>query len=249
MYFDPTLFSDAPLGEEAAALISRRKFLGVSAAVVASGSLISADRLFASNPGEIQVPAVIGYVGRYAAAIGSTVIADLVSEYVRTRPTGWLRQQLESVNNFMYTGGFINFGRSRVFDRFGKIFYPVIHRDGFNACVAFHDIRRQDPRIPMVEGPTVVGLTLAAEEVARRTSRETARQLFHPTRAIERGTGTFETNYATPDQYESAGGARVTMNYRNDGPGRGTVAVFAEGPINPNEWGNLFNRQYSLRFA
>lgn len=249
MYFDPTLFSEPSFVEDATARISRRKFFGVTAAVVGSGSLISADRLLASRPDEIQVPAVVGYIGRYAAAVGSTVIADLVSEYVRTRSAGWLRQQIVSVNDFMFRDGFTNFGRSRVFDRLGKIFYPVIHGDGFNACVAFHDVRRPDPRTPMVEGPTVVGLTLAAEEVARRTSRDTARQVFHPSRAIARGTGVFETNYGTPDQYESVGGARVTMNYRNDGPGRGTVAVFAEGPINPNEWGTLFSRQYSLRFA
>jgi hypothetical protein len=101
----------------------------------------------------------------------------------------------------------------------------------------------------MVEGPTVVGLTLAAEEVARHTSRQNARRIFHPERSIEAGTGAFETTYGAPDRYQAEGGGYVAMNYRNDGPGRGTVAVLAEGPINRGEWGTLFNRQYSIQYA
>jgi hypothetical protein len=231
------------------ASVSRRGFLMVSAGGLASLALTSVKGAWAAESELIQVSALWGFVGRFAVAVGSGVVANYISDYIRNQQPNWLTRQIQAVNDFMYKDGFTDFSRSRVFHGNGKIFYPVVHQDGFNTCVAFHDIHNEDPAVPLVEGPTVIGLTWAAEEMARRTSSQNARSVFHPSRSITRGLGTFQTSYAQPDAFQTVGGGRVAMNYRNDGPGRGTVAVLAEGPINRTEWGTLFDRQYSFRYS
>ncbi|HYR07992.1 MAG TPA: hypothetical protein VEQ60_09495 [Longimicrobium sp.] len=227
--------------------VSRRSFLMSSVTGAAALTLAPFRSIFAAEA--VQVSAVLPFVGRFAYAIGTTVVADLVSEYVRQRGNTWLTRQINQINDFMYRGNFIDFTRSRVRSTGRGILYPVVHRDRFNTCVAFHNVQRPDPQPPMIEGPTVVGLTLAAEEIARNSGSQRARQILYPTRTISRGQGVFEGDYATPDVYETEGGGRLAMNYRNAGPGRGSIAVFAEGPVNRNEWGTLFSQQYSVNYA
>jgi hypothetical protein len=227
--------------------IDRRSFLASSVAGAAALSLAPFQSIFAAEA--VQVSAVLPWVGRFAYAVGTTVVADLVSDYVRRSGNTWLTRQINRINDEMYRGNFIDFTRSRVRTTGRGILYPVVHRDGFNTCVAFHTTQRADPQPPMIEGPTVVGLALAAEEIAQNRGSGRARQVLYPTRTISRGQGVFAADYTSPDIYETEGGGRLAMNYRNAGPGRGSIAVFAEGPVNANEWGTLFTQQYSVTYA
>ncbi|HYR07993.1 MAG TPA: hypothetical protein VEQ60_09500 [Longimicrobium sp.] len=240
---------DHPLADPFSPRVSldRRSFLASSAAGATTLALTPFGSVFGGEA--VQGSTALPFVTRFGQAVGASVVADLVSDYVSSRPNTWLARQINRVNDSMYHGGFTDFSRSPVRSTRQGIFYPIVHRDAFNLCLVFHLLQREDPAPPILSSPTVVGLALAAEEIKRSTGSERARQVLYPVRTLSRGTGSFEADYHTPDVHDTAGGGRVTVSYRNIGPGRGTVAVLAEGPVDARDWTTLFHMQYSITYA
>jgi hypothetical protein len=221
--------------------LDRRNFIKLSSAA-AAGLVVSTSCTL-----EKVVP-VIAYVGRLATAVGTTTLANLISEYIAKNVVSKnLRNEVTQVNIHMAKeGGFDDLSVSVVYGKFGYFFYAARHNDKFNICIPFFDASRVNKSIiTMVEGPSVVGLALAAERIAQKRSKDDANAVLLPQVALQRSVGTFQTGYSQPDRYTTKVGT-VDIGYQSNGKGEGTVNVRAIRS-NPNQV--LLDENYDITYT
>ncbi len=222
-------------------LIDRRQFIKTSAVGTAGLILLSSQPVYASP--------IFGAVGKFAAAMGASVIANLISDYLqRHYVSRSFNEEIGRTNRRMVDLGFNEFDDSTVYGpESSYILYPVRRgNDGFNTCAAFLDSSRNpgSQRIALIEGPTLLGIgELAARVRADRNSHETVRRALLPRSTIESQGVSMQRSYSGPDIYRTDQG-NVRAHYTTDGRGRGTVKVEAR-----NERGTLLaGGDYELHY-
>lgn len=222
-------------------LIDRRHFIKASALGTAGLILVSTRPVYASP--------IFGAVGKFAAAIGASVIANLISDYLqRHYVSAAFNEEIGRTNRRMVQLGFNEFDDSTVYrPESSYIMYPVRRgSDGFNTCAAFLDSSRNQgsQRIALIEGPTLLGIgELAARVRADRVSPQTIRRTLLPRSTIESQGVSMQRSYNGPDIYRTDEG-NVRAHYTTDGRGRGTVKVEAR-----NERGTLLaGGDYDLHY-
>jgi len=216
---------------------SRREF------IVAGGSVLISARW--PNLSQAQAYPIWWFVRRFAASVGTSVIANGIYDYLKSRANQPIADEIRGVNDTMAKGGFTDLSRSRVYATGRYFFYPAVARDAFNTCVPFLDRARGTPAfITMMEGPTLYGLSHAARDVADARGIATAADVFLPQEAIEKSIGSFESGYQSPDVYRSKA-ALVNVGYRRAGFRRGIVDVAVR------DHGNqvLLDKSYELRYS
>lgn len=238
---DPEEYSSVSFRERSGSLITRRDFIKTSALGTAGIILVSGQPVYASP--------IFGAVGKFAAAIGASVIADLISEYLRKHyVSAAFNEEIGRTNRRMVQLGFNEFDDSTVYAPEGSyIMYPVRRgQDGFNTCAAFLDSSRNQgsQRIALIEGPTLLGIgELAARVRSDRVPTQTIRRALLPRSTIESQGVSMQRSYSGPDIYRTDEG-NVRAHYTTDGRGRGTVKVEAR-----NERGTLLaGGDYELRY-
>lgn len=206
----------------------RRRFL-IASGMGGAGLMLFPFRATKAQGRFLLVEVVISL----ANAFGSRVLATNIVEYVRRSYIPVVTEnEVYAANTEMaqdQIGRFTDLSRSTVYSPEGNyFFYPAISQDRFNTCVAFFDRGRAErrQRIALIEGPTLYGISMAAQDISRRLSPEVARQVFLPRNVARRGTGAWNISYSSPDIYQTDAGA-VAANYVTDGNGRGHVAVEA----------------------
>ena len=170
----------------------------------------------------------IEYFRGLQSVVGASQISNSVSQYLRGELRGTpVAAAVQKVNNVMTQDNFSDYSQSNVFGSRRYFFYAVINDDQFNICVPFFAPSASNPggNITMVEGPTVMGLGLAADEIALEASPQLARQLVLPVENVSRAMGGFQKPYNQPDIFRTSNGGETTVNYDTTGPGTGSVAV------------------------
>lgn len=200
--------------------LNRRAFLATSALGVAG---------FTLYPSAAHASPVFDAVATLAGAVGASA-GDEVNAYIRQQRVSKLTAlEVERVNCTAHQTPFSDFNGSRVYvlreDR-SYFFYPVRHRDGFNALVNFFD-GRQGPDSELVGrlgGPTLFGIASLALTMAQKYPGQVVGRTLLP-RQVNRSEGlSMERSYAQPDEYRSEEGL-VQARYVIRVPGRGTVSV------------------------
>ena len=184
------------------------------------------------------ITAITGVVGcslttlceEYAGAQGSAPsVADYMFDFARQ--VGFARSplnihdykgilhedvqtQVDAANTKMYRGNFIYIDTASVWRADNDFFYTAIHRDRFNACAAFFD--KQTGIRTMMEGPTLVGLSLASRYLKglKHYDSSDSHDLLYPQKAVSLSAGTFQKGYQQPDIYRSENGI-VRVGYTN----------------------------------
>ncbi len=180
----------------------------------------------------------------FATAITASVIADSVAEWALKKDENE-QSVVNYVNEIMINSGFINSDNATVFEKNGVSFYEFGHKDNFNGCVPFFDgIKRNSP---MVEGPTIMGMALAAEELRRNDENkptEIANALV-PVQQIQRPTQNafsydYDQEYVALTDFGS-----MIVDYENKGSNDGMVTISLMNRSGVQEYG----RQYDIEFV
>jgi hypothetical protein len=192
--------------------LSRRGFLIATVVSVAGLTLTSPFEEVAGA----QSGGVYDFMDEYASQLGFTQESDLIAQYMENLP-GSLRSEVVKVNTKMKLGGFNDFSSSNVCvaEQERLFFYTATHDDEFNACAAFYN-RRYAQHRDMMEGPTLIGLAMAARylRTQKNYSSDACRSLLYPAHALKSSAGTFEKGYAIPDEFKADRGV-VKVDYKN----------------------------------
>jgi len=201
------------------------------------------------------------YVDRFATAIGSKQQADSVKGLYE-KADQKLRADLDYVNRMMANSGFSDYSRSVVYSSANTVFYSVVFQDGFNVCLPFiaaqdtqavqeHGNQAQSQFIgpqptpkAMIEGPSVVALALASEDVRKDLDATTARSYLLPQQRTLSGNGTFESGYTQPDLFLTEAGT-VRIDYRRTSRQRGRAYVQI---VRGDTREVVFEKSYDIRY-
>jgi hypothetical protein len=157
----------------------------------------------------VAVSHPLNFLAELANLTGSQVVAARIQEWLPTRkPTE--RDEVGKLLEDMAKHGFTDFRDPRVYSAGPVTFTGIGNSDGVNACTPF---LVGDSKPAMVEGPAMVGLTLAGRDWTN-PGGVTAAQALIPTGTISRDQGSeFGTSYPTPFVYSTVAG-QVTLNYQ-----------------------------------
>ncbi len=151
---------------------------------------------------EVQIPQAIlvggavrvitWFLFRFAVRIAADVLANAVTDWVQNLDVS-SQQQVNGMNHHMAQDGFTHYDHDTVFTRDNMAFYGVGHQDGLNVCTPFfvRNAWGQMQDGPVVEGPVVVGLSLAARDWPFTYGVDRADGLI-PQQSLTSGTGQFE---------------------------------------------------------
>jgi len=195
-------------------MLARRTFLQSASAVVLGSGLTLPCRGYA-----LPWLTLSRYVGAFAAAIGADIVADRISRYLSSRRSSTTEaQSIQRANQQMERSGFTDFSQSAVHRRRrtrdegqGQLFYPVFATNGLDVCVPYFD---NGANITMMEGPSVVGLGLFAQELAGDIGVEGTNAIVYPRELISRDDGSFRRSYGQRDRYRSDV-ATIDIDYNN----------------------------------
>lgn len=242
---DSNNFSNAwsiPVTDRGLGLVDRRKFLLTSGIGLAGLTLFPYTSIYASP--------VVGAAAVLADSTGSSLIANQIAIFKRRNSiSSSAKNEVERANTEMSQNGFNQFSESVVYSPQREstyFFYPVVFRDGFNACVAFFDdgYSQGSERIGLFEGPTLFGIAELAAKLAAQQTIDLVRRVMLPRETIQAGRGSMEHSYSQKDVYRTKEG-HVYVDYNTAGNGNGIVEVTAL-----DEGGSLLAQgKYQLRQA
>lgn len=218
--------------------------------------------------GEPPVESLSFYTERLAKALGGEKEAGSIKEYYdQTAPI--YKAELEYVNGQMRQAGFTDFGRSSVYRVGGNVFYAVVFKDGFNVCMPFmaqqkiqkqaqqgdnliQDANRGNQFIgqqvmpkAMIEGPTVIALARASEDIRKDVDAPTAVAYLMPRQRLSSSEGSFESGYVQPDVYITEAGT-VKIDYDRTSRGRGRAHVTV---VRGETREVVFDKKYDIRYV
>lgn len=178
-----------------------------------------------------------------ADAVNGRKSHDTIRAYAGKLP-GNLDEAVANANRTLQQGGFTNFRQSYPYVMSTHLFYPVFSVDGQNVCMPFFTRLNRDPYVTMIEGPSMLGLALAATAYANLRGHQATAEAFLPVQLLRHSIGNFKNGYSEPDLYRTARGS-VWMNYSSHGDGTGTVRVVGDS-INPR--GTLWDQKYDITY-
>lgn len=143
----------------------------------------------------------------------------------------------------MINSGFLNSDNRKVYEKNGVYFYEFGHEDGFNGCAPFFDGFKHEP--PMVEGPSLMGLALAAEELRGKNSSSSVAKALIPIEEKQRpDQNAFGSNY-NREYVALTDFGSIIIDYNNHGANKGMVIISVRNREGVQEYG----RQYDIVFA
>lgn len=174
---------------------------------------------------------VLSYAEDFGYAVGFPTKARSVDSYLVNSSDSLLNQVIYETNLFVSEMGFNDFSRSAVYQDQKDLYYPVQNQDGLNICVPFLTSGNFRPSLTsLLEGPSLIGMTKAAEEIRNKYSASIAKKVLYPVEEINPGQGTFQTGYETPARFLTSDDNCVTIDYQNISPRQGKIEVTVESP-------------------
>ena len=210
---------------EVLAPLGRRQFLVASGVGVAGLMLFPFDSVHASP--------VFLAVAKFAQAIGASVAASTINDYVTHQELDKKTlAEVKQVNAAIGRKGFSDLSQGPVYVPATEgtyFFYPARHTDQFNAIVHFFDTshKRGPQLICSLDGPTLFGVAELASSVAQKNSKEVAKQTLLPRQKVRIGGGSLDKMYSRPNVYKTDV-ATVAITYKTDGKGKGLVGIEAK---------------------
>jgi hypothetical protein len=255
-----------------AAVLDRRQVL--TAGLTTAAGLILPSTAVQANPMIPIVLSVIEWVGAFALGIGSSIIGDVAYdgfkalfmpdtqsdrerhelELIREQLAG-LKREVQSVNKMMVRDGFHIFparnlraNTPTVRSPHGIVYYPVIHMDKQNCCMAVYHVS-QKQLLATIEGPSLVSLGELSKELVIRQDPRVVRDVLMPIGQDIKGHGTFATGYSKPDVLKTAA-TTITANYRvQSAKAKTGVANISVVGKKDNIPAKLLDRDYLLQFG
>ena len=168
---------------------------------------------------------------------------DLIASYQDRLPSN-VRDETIAMNRKMRRWHFTDWDNSNVYREEQTLFYTAGHADNFNACTAFYDLDQPIALRTAMEGPTLVGLAVAAHicRSQKNYSRDATRGLLYPVKATTSSAGTFQTGYApnhkdkiiTKNGHGEVGYENILFNpSTKTGKGKITVTFVEDNNGNP----------------
>jgi len=188
------------------AVVTRRLFLTVT--ITGFAGMFSIP-LF-EEEAEAQVRdsgGVVAYMRTFAAETGFVSSGQTIDAYKQNLS----KAKQEDVNKViakMKLSHFNDFGASvHSFGSEGRFFYTAKHQDRFDGCAGFYDGQNSTNRAVM-EGPTLVGLALAAQLLKQENkyTTEAARRQLYPTKIGKNSRGNFTKGFEHPDTHYTQDG-------------------------------------------
>lgn len=216
--------------------MNRRVFLKKSSFVIGAAIL---SPLLPSCTGPSPLVATVATVGvwlaTYALNIGASTAFESIQDYIN-KQTATEASKIIGTNEMMKEMGFVQFDERKVYQEGDTYLYQIGYRDGFNACAPFFN--RQKELVPFVEGPTIVGLAMAAEEYRKEKSAAQVANAFIPIEDYQRPANfsfgaDYEKEYVSLTDYGT-----VVVDYKFNGSNSGEVVVAIEnqGLTEGKEW-------------
>ena len=140
---------------------------------------------------------------------------SVISDYQQSLASN-VRGEVTLMNKKMRRNNFTDWDGSNVYREEQTLFYTAGHEDNFNACTAFYDLDQPTTLRTAMEGPTLVGLAIAAQiyRGQKNYSSEATQRLLYPRNVVTASAGTFQKGYFQPDQFKSKDGV-VKVDYKN----------------------------------
>lgn len=187
---------------------------------------------------------VLTWFGRFAASIASGLVANHVWEWWKGLGSED-RNTVVETNTMLEDNSFNDYSRDKVHVNNGMTFYAIGSDDELNICAPFFDTNASSSRLyddqpaGLVEGPTAVGLALAARDW---TSRRTSKIDGLLPMGANYVPGGFESGQSEPVHIDTPAGEAIVA-YRKTGSNRGDISVSSVA-------GNklAFAKDYSLRW-
>lgn len=228
---------------EKSSIISRRTFLKTS--VIGTSSLIFSYSKISFSSTFLSQQLM---VGRFSVNVGAQVVATSISNYVLSNKINpELSSEIDKTNNQLASNGFTDFTDSKVYSVGNEFFYSIKNGDGLNTTTPFFSKGRKPRKIVVVEGPGMVCLAKASEEMRNKkwTINEVHKALM-PKYYIQDSIGSFQHGYENKERYSTDTG-RVDIDYANKGKGKGVVAIVVSRKLEKG-WVPFFSKAYDLEY-
>jgi len=152
-----------------------------------------------------------GLLGRLARAIGLRLLASPLAQYTSVLPSRTLGI-VNTLNKKLTSGGFTDFSGNVYGTGPQSFFYAAATNKG-NLCAPFLVGDKLDAqKIPMIEGPGLIGLVAAAEIESQKHGSKHAKNYLYPLEGITTAGGNFEVGYKNPARFRSRMG-ETTIGY------------------------------------
>ena len=173
----------------------------------------------------------LSFLRNFAYTIGTSVISNLVTDYVKTLWYGNedakdLKKSIEATNKTMRSQGFSDLSKAKVYKpksyRDSVIMYQATNPNNANACAPIFNLNKSvDEPVAMLEAPALVGLAAVGKRFKYKSD---AADWLLPTQERAQGRGSFEGGYEHPAIYVSKKGI-VKIDYKKKSRKKGIVTV------------------------
>ena len=174
--------------------------------------------------------------------LGLDVTAQTLSNYLsdRFQKPDPIHAQLEEINQMMANAGFTDID-SKVYIDAQNLSYYANHENNVDACLVFATANKEsNDWITMFEGPSILGMAWATEEIVAVDSKNKARELLYPVKDIHHSKGDLEQGYSRPTKYTNRSGGVTEIDYNKTGKNSGVILVDAQGP------GLKYNKEFTV---
>lgn len=179
----------------------------------------------------IAIP-VAHYIPKLLMNLGMDVAAQALANYLsdRFKKPDPIHAQLEEINQMMAKAGFTDID-SKVYIDTQNFSYYANHENDVDACLVFATADKESNNwITMLEGPSILGMAWATEEIIETDSESKARELIYPVKDIHHSKGDLEQGYSRPTKYTNRSGGITEIDYNKTGRNDGVILVDAQGP-------------------
>lgn len=223
--------------------LDRRHFIQITALGTLGLALLPNRRAEAVGP-------LLTLLGRFTFAVGASVLADTISDYIKQLRNGSdYGQRIQNVNAQLASQGFRDQRYSTVYSSYTserRVYYPVVNSSCscLNFTAPFFRVDCGCIPVTMVQGPHLAGLAFASEILQRKYSKSYAKEILIPQTGLRTSSGTPQRGYDGPVMYH-APEAKVRVDYHPSTSDSGTVVVKAHRhsdgyPVVNDEWDIAF---------
>lgn len=211
---------------------------------------------------EIIWAPLLSFVGRFCFAVGTTVVADLVTDYIKRNflnnpttckypaPIYLNTNNVINENSRMNREGYNNLTNSTVYQNNDMVIYPATKVDNYipdrlDVQVPFFNPKTSNT-INSMKGPDLIGIGLVTEQTAKYRGEKFARQYLQPAKGIQSSNGSFQYGLSNSLNYISLNGTEVEIDYKTkiNRSNEGIIKVIASEGFN-----RLIDQEYKILFA
>lgn len=142
--------------------MNRRDFLKFTPFTVIS-VVLSSSAVGCSIAAKPAAKVVLTWFIDFTTKVGINVVSKTINDWFASQGEAE-KDVISDTNKMMEESGFTQFDGRKVYEKNGVYCYEVGHNDNFNGCCPFYS-GLKSANLTIVEGPTVMGLALAAEQL------------------------------------------------------------------------------------